>query len=78
MYLKVLDTFKQASRSIHTLDNAIDGNLTEEKRSDEETVEGKINKLINLMRTMIAEVYGVSRIAESTGIYLLKDIDTVS
>ncbi|AET66121.1 ABC-type proline/glycine betaine transport system, periplasmic component [Desulfosporosinus orientis DSM 765] len=69
----------KASLEAEILDNLINGNLTNDKKPmNASEMERKLLNYQSNIRKVIAEVYGVARIAGSTGIYLSRDLSNIA
>ncbi|MDQ7093295.1 methyl-accepting chemotaxis protein [Desulfosporosinus sp. PR] len=72
----------QKSRNVEAdalVDKLISGDLSNTQREMEDGIlEGKLAKYLSSIRKVISEIYGVARIAGNTGIYLTKDINSIS
>lgn len=64
---------------LKVIDNLINGNLLNAKQN---TKAGELERKLDIyqsdIRNVISEIYGVARIASSTGIYLTKDINNIA
>ena len=61
------------------IDDLIDGNLfNAEPAKKSDVIETKLKHFVDSMRHTISEIYGVARVADSTGILLHEDINNVS
>ncbi len=69
----------RADNELKVIDDLIDGNLLNAKQNIKAgEVERKLDRYQNEIRNVISEIYGVARIASSTGIFLTKDIKNIS
>ena len=70
---------EKRTNTMTMLKDLLEGNLSEPAESQRtETVNATLGQLSNKLRITISEVFGVARIAGSTGILLQEDIDNVS
>lgn len=69
----------KADNDLKVIDDLINGNLSNAKQTTKAgELEKKLEKYQSAIRNVISEIYGVARIASSTGIYLTKDINNIT
>lgn len=69
----------KTDNGLKVIDDLINGNLANAERTiNEGELERKLAEYLSDIRRVISEIYGVARIASSTGIYLTKDINNIS